>query len=72
MTKDTKDLTLYIDGMSCGHCLNAVNRALAATPGVEVGSVQMGRAELRYDAGVTDPARITSAIEAEGYRATVA
>ena len=55
MSDDTKDLTLYIDGMSCGHCLNAVNRALAAAPGVEVGSVQMGRAQLRYDASVTDP-----------------
>jgi len=28
------NLTLRIDGMSCGHCMNAVNRALAGLPGV--------------------------------------
>ena len=28
--------TLHIEGMSCGHCLNAVNRALSAVPGVRI------------------------------------
>jgi copper chaperone CopZ len=67
-----KDLTLHIEGMSCGHCLNAVNRALAGVAGVEVGSVKMGRADLRYDEGVTDPARITAAVADAGYRASSA
>ena len=34
-----RHLTLHIEGMSCGHCLNAVNRALAGLPGVEIESV---------------------------------
>ena len=63
-------LTLHIEGMSCGHCLNAVNRALTEVPGVEVESVRMGRAELRYDDQRTDPARIESAVADAGYRAT--
>jgi copper chaperone CopZ len=67
-----KDLTLHIEGMSCGHCLNAVNRALTSLPGVEVGAVRMGRAELRYDEGATDPARIEAAVADAGYRATSA
>ena len=67
-----KDLTLHIEGMSCGHCLNAVNRALAAVPGVELGSVRIGRAELRYDESAVEPARIAEAVTGAGYRATVA
>lgn len=63
-------LTLHIEGMSCGHCLNAVNRALTEVPGVEVESVRMGRAELRYDDRRTDPARIEAAVADAGYRAT--
>lgn len=65
-----KDLTLRIEGMSCGHCLNAVNRALRSIPGVEIGSVQMGRAELRYDESAVDPVRIAAAVTDAGYRAT--
>ncbi len=67
-----RDLTLHIEGMSCGHCLNAVNRALASVPGVEIGSVRIGRAELRYDEREIEPARIAEAVSGAGYRATVA
>jgi copper chaperone len=63
-------LTLHIEGMSCGHCLNAVNRALAELPGVEVESVRMGRADLRYDEQQLNPARIEAAVADAGYRAT--
>jgi len=63
-------LTLHIEGMSCGHCLNAVNRALAELPGVEVESVRMGRAELRYDEQQLNPARIEAAVADAGYRAS--
>jgi len=48
-----ENLTLHIEGMSCGHCLNAVNKALATLDGVDVESVKIGRVELRFD-----PARI--------------
>ena len=65
-------LTLHIDGMSCGLCLHTVNRALASLPGVEVESVRMGRADLRYDERTTDPARIEAAVAEAGYRATAA
>ncbi len=65
-----KDVTLHIEGMSCGHCLNAVNRALASVPGVEIQSVQMGRATVRYDETQTTPAQLTAAVSEAGYRAT--
>lgn len=63
-------LTLHIEGMSCGHCLNAVSRALTALPGVELESVRMGRADLRYDERQLNPARIEAAVADAGYRAT--
>jgi copper chaperone CopZ len=63
-------LTLHIEGMSCGHCLNAVSRALTDLPGVEVESVRMGRADLRYDEQQVNPARIEAAVTDAGYRAT--
>ena len=65
-----KNLTLHIEGMSCGHCLNAVHRALADLPGVEVDSVKMGRADLRYDERAVEPSRIEAAVSDAGYRAT--
>src|SRR3954469_14557094 len=67
-----KDLTLHIEGMSCGHCLNAVNRALGSLPGVQVESVQMGRAALRYDETRTTPGAVAAAVADAGYRATTA
>lgn len=65
-----RQITLHIDGMSCGHCLNAVSQALGRLPGVEVESVRMGRAELRYDDSVITPEAITNAVADAGYRAT--
>ena len=62
---------LHIEGMSCGHCLNAVNQALRSVPGVEVEGVTMGRAEVRYDEQTTDPSRLEAAVADAGYRATV-
>ena len=65
-----RHLTLHIEGMSCGHCLNAVNRALAGLPGVEVQSVMMGQADVRYDERTVEPSRIEAAVTEAGYRAT--
>lgn len=65
-----KQLTLSIQGMSCDHCLHAVTDALRASPGVQLESVQLGRATLGYDEQVTDPGRIEAAVADAGYPAT--
>jgi len=65
-------LALSINGMSCGHCLNAVRRALSDTPGVTVDSVRIGRADVQYDPAVTTPDKIASAVTDDGYDATSA
>ena len=62
-------VTLHIEGMSCGHCLNAVSKALHTVSGVTVKSVQIGRAEVE----VSDPAvaaAAAAAVSGAGYRAT--
>lgn len=63
-------LTLHISGMSCGHCLQAVNDALVALPGLHLESLRMGRAEVQYDEQVTSPAVIEAAIADAGYHAS--
>ena len=65
-----RHLTLHITGMSCGHCLHAVNEALVAHPGVHLESLRMGRAEIEYDEELTTPADIEAAIADAGYDAT--
>lgn len=64
-------LTLSITGMSCGHCLNAVNQTLGRLDGVKLGSVRLGRAELEYDEARIEPTAITAAVKAAGYEACV-
>ncbi len=59
-------VTAHIDGMSCNHCLNAVQQALAALDGARIESVRMGRAEVEVADGVTSD-DVVSAIEMAGY-----
>jgi copper chaperone len=66
-----RQITLNISGMSCGHCLNAVNQALSRVPGLEIQSVRMGRADLQYDEAITTPEAITAAIADAGYQASL-
>jgi copper chaperone CopZ len=61
-----QNLELTITGMSCGHCLNAVSKAIAGVDGVEVKEIRMGRADLRIPDDST-VARLTAAIENAGY-----
>lgn len=63
-------LTLKIDGMSCGRCVQAVTKALAAVPGVNVRSVAVGSAQI--EASASDTPGVLIALDQAGYPATVA
>lgn len=67
-----KQVTLHIEGMSCGHCLNAVKQALAAVPGVVVEELRIGRALVAIDESRVTPAAVEAAVTGAGYRATAA
>ena len=60
-------IKLKIDGMSCGHCVSAVDKALKAVNGVQVEQVAIGSATVSYDPATTSTEKITRAIEDEGY-----
>ena len=60
-------ITMKIDGMTCGHCVSHVTKALAALEGVRVEQVELGAATVAYDPASTSEERIAQAIEDEGY-----
>ena len=62
-------ITLKVDGMSCGHCVQAVNQALASVTGVEeVLEVSLERGEAIVE-GEPEVAALLAAIADEGYSA---
>ena len=64
-----ESLHLTIEGMTCSHCVRAVEGRLKKTPGVEVQDVQIGSADLRFDPARTNVDEISEAIADEGYTA---
>ena len=64
---DKKHETLQIEGMSCGHCVKAVQGTLEDLGVVEVHAVEIGSAQISYDPAATDSAGIVDAIEEAGY-----
>ena len=63
-------LTMQISGMSCGHCVQGVTKALAALDGVKVESVQIGSAAVEYDPARVSPDALRDAVADEGYEVT--
>lgn len=63
---------LKITGMSCGHCVKAVEKALDQVQGVQARTVQVGSAEVTFDAQQASTERLLDAIREEGYQAEVA
>ncbi len=63
-------IVLQITGMSCGHCLRAVSDALGSQPGIQLESLRLGRAEIRYDDQITSPGAIERLVTGAGYSAT--
>jgi copper chaperone len=67
-----EDLTLQIDGMSCGHCVARVKKALSNLDGVDVRNVEVGSAEMSYDPSRISPDQVLEAVDAAGYEPRVA
>ena len=65
-------ISLAITGMSCGHCVGAVRRALEGLDGVRVEQVAIGTATVAIDPARATADSITTAIEDAGYLAHVA
>ena len=62
---------LTIEGMTCQHCVRAVETRLRNTDGVEVEHVAIGSADIRFDPAKTSVDDLAEAIADEGYTAFV-
>ena len=65
MSTVTSDL--HIEGMSCRHCVDAVQGALEAVPGTAVQEVAIGRARVTYEQNAVSPDDLREAVEDAGY-----
>ena len=64
-------IELQITGMSCGHCVESVRRALSEIDGVTIEDVTVGRAHVAYDPLRMDAQQVIGAINDQGYEAQV-
>jgi len=71
---DKAKVTLSITGMTCGHCVSAVKKALAAVPGVDAVEVTLSppRALVVCDPSRTTVEMLTKATAEEGYPSSAA
>ena len=62
---------LKISGMSCGHCVGRVQKALASIDGVTVRSVDVGAADVEVDETRQNLSTLLAGVDKAGYRAVV-
>ena len=62
-------LRLSIEGMHCEGCVRRVTAALQSVRGVELGSVEIGSAEMRFNSDKTDAGEIAAAVNRIGFSA---
>jgi copper chaperone len=63
-----KTLELKIEGMSCGHCIISVRKALSKLTDTTVEDVQIGSAKVLIDETKVTTQLLAQAIESAGYR----
>lgn len=63
------EIILPVTGMTCGGCVNSVQRVLNGVPGVQSAEVtlQPGQARVVYDAARIDRAALVQAIVGAGF-----
>ncbi len=64
-------IELNISGMSCGHCQQAVERALKSVPGVKTAEVSL-ETQKAFVEGACTVEQLINAVAEEGYGATTA
>ena len=74
MTDNTENkVTLKVAGMTCGHCVGRVQKALDATPGVIAAKVDLDSATAEISFGAaTDAAKLAEIVTEAGYPARAA
>lgn len=57
---------MNVSGMTCGHCVSAVTKAVKAVPGAEDVAVDLKSGQVTVT-GNSDPSAVRHAITEEGY-----
>ena len=68
-----QNVTLKIDGMTCGGCVKSVTRVLSELGGVAQADVSLEKAQavVSFDANKVQPAALVDAVEDAGFDAEV-
>jgi copper chaperone len=64
-------LTLSIEGMHCGGCVRRVTAALQSVKGVELGSVEVGSAQMTFHPDQASADEIAAAVSRIGFSAQI-
>ena len=59
--------TMSISGMTCHHCVMAVQKELSRIPGLQIREVRIGSASVAYADGSVSHEQIRAAVEEAGY-----
>jgi copper chaperone len=62
-----KTETLKVEGMSCGHCVKALEKSLAKVKGLTKATVTVGSAEVSYDPALASRADFGKAVSEAGF-----
>ncbi|WP_028845688.1 heavy-metal-associated domain-containing protein [Thermodesulfovibrio thiophilus] len=62
-----KEMKIFIEGMSCAHCVKRVYQALKNAD-VEEADVKIGEAKIAFDENKTNMEKIAKSIEEAGYK----
>ena len=63
----TVDKTFIVSGMSCGGCVNSLTRVLKSVPGIELLTIEVGKAALRLDSDKVSDAAVKAAVARAGF-----
>ena len=72
MGNNIEKYTILVEGMSCAHCQNAVERAVRSLPGVLSAEVNLATKTLlvEVDSSKTTMAQIKETVDEQGFTAT--
>ncbi|GIN90293.1 copper chaperone CopZ [Siminovitchia terrae] len=64
-----QETVLKVEGMTCGHCKQSVEKALTVLTGVEKAEVDLaqGTVKVSYNPSETDTDKMKEAVEDQGY-----
>lgn len=62
-------ITLKVDGMSCGHCVQAVQKAIKGVDGATLEQLAIGSATVSFDPARTSVGALIDAVADAGYDA---